>query len=344
MADDSNDVIGSPALRSIFLGNLHLGYTTDDVREIFEKPHVPPGSPEGFYDSIPVARIDVKRSYCFVFLKDATTQEGKEKTEKFVSDINGMAVPNVSSGLRAEFARGDGRVKRKEDERKKVIAPSETLFVVNFNEAKTKRENLQMLFEPYGELLRIDMKKNYAFVQFRTIEQATRAKTATDGGKLDQAVITVEYVARQRADDGGRRNDRSGSGGDRRGFRRDGGRDDRRGPPPPHMMRGPPPPMDRYDRRYGGYDDRYRRGPPPPPRRPRSRSRSRSPGRYGGYRDRSPPRGRPRYDDHRGGGRRSPSPGGPPGDRYPPPPPPGDRYRDRRSPDDPYDRDRGYRS
>eukprot|EP00977_Amphora_coffeiformis_P004760 scaffold1019_cov172-Amphora_coffeaeformis.AAC.13 len=254
------------------------------------------------------------------------------------------AVPNVSSGLRAEFARGDGRVKRKEDERKKVIAPSETLFVVNFNEAKTKRENLQMLFEPYGELLRIDMKKNYAFVQFRTIEQATRAKTATDGGKLDQAVITVEYVARQRADDGGRRNDRSGSGGDRRGFRRDGGRDDRRGPPPPHMMRGPPPPMDRYDRRYGGYDDRYRRGPPPPPRRPRSRSRSRSPGRYGGYRDRSPPRGRPRYDDHRGGGRRSPSPGGPPGDRYPPPPPPGDRYRDRRSPDDPYDRDRGYRS
>lgn len=249
----------------------------------------------------------------------------------------------MSSGLRAEFARGDGRVKRKEDERKKVIAPSETLFVVNFNEAKTKRENLQMLFEPYGELMRIDMKKNYAFVQFRTIEQATRAKTATDGGKLDQAVITVEYVARQRADE--RRSERSGSGGgDRRVGRRDMRDDMRRGPPPP-MMRGPPP--DRYDRRYDydRPDDRYRRGPPPPPRRPRSRSRSRSPGgRYGGgYRDRSPPRGRPRYDDYRGGGRRSsPSPGGPPVDRYPPPP--NDRYRDRRSPDDPYDRDRGYRS
>ena len=95
MADESrsnvkNDVIGSSALRSVFLGNLHLGYTIDEVREIFEKPHVPPSAQEGFYDPIPVARVDVKRSYCFVFLKDATTQESKEKVEKFVSDINGM--------------------------------------------------------------------------------------------------------------------------------------------------------------------------------------------------------------------------------------------------------------
>ena len=90
--EDSNndDVIGSPALRSIFLGNLHIGYTTDDVRDIFERPQIPPNSPEGFYDSIPVERIDVKRSYCFVFLKDASTQDKKEKAEKFVSDINGM--------------------------------------------------------------------------------------------------------------------------------------------------------------------------------------------------------------------------------------------------------------
>ena len=87
---NDNDVIGSAALRSIFLGNLHLGYTTDDVRDIFEKPHIPPNAQEGFYDSIPVERIDVKRSYCFVFLKDATTQDKKEKAEKFVSDINGM--------------------------------------------------------------------------------------------------------------------------------------------------------------------------------------------------------------------------------------------------------------
>lgn len=60
-----------------------------------------------------------------------------------------------------------------------------------------------MLFEPYGELIRIEMKRNYAFVQFRTVEEATRAKDATNGGKLDQSEITVEYVAR-RMGEGGR--------------------------------------------------------------------------------------------------------------------------------------------
>lgn len=47
------------------------------------------------------------------------------------------------------------------------------------------------------------MKRNYAFVQFRTVEEATRAKDATNGGKLDQSEITVEYVAR-RMGEGGR--------------------------------------------------------------------------------------------------------------------------------------------
>ncbi|NJK95830.1 MAG: hypothetical protein HC905_13785, partial [Bacteroidales bacterium] len=119
-------------------------------------------------------------------------------------------VANVSQSLRAEFARGDGRVKKKEDERRRNIQPSDTLFVVNFHEETTRQEDLQMLFEPYGELMRIDMKRNYAFVQFKTIAEAVVAKEKTNGGKLDQSVLTVEFVARQRRhDDGmGYRNDR----------------------------------------------------------------------------------------------------------------------------------------
>ena len=48
------------------------------------------------------------------------------------------------------------------------------------------------------------MKRNYAFVQFETVEEASRAKDATNGGKLDQSEITVEFVAR-RMGEGGRR-------------------------------------------------------------------------------------------------------------------------------------------
>lgn len=164
-------------------------------------------------------------------------------------------VEGVSSALRCEFARGDGRVKRKEDERRKDIRPSETLFVVNFHEETTKKEDLEMLFQPYGELIRIDMKGNYAFVQFNTIDEAQRAKEATNGGKLDRSVLTVEYVANQRGD----RNRRSG-GGDYRGGGRDRGRynDDRRGAPRgrDYGDRGGRRDDRYYDDRRGGYDDR----------------------------------------------------------------------------------------
>mmetsp|Transcript_32846 Transcript_32846/g.49550 ORF Transcript_32846/g.49550 Transcript_32846/m.49550 type:complete len:335 (+) Transcript_32846:514-1518(+) len=222
------------------------------------------------------------------------------------SYCNNREVRNVSNALRAEFARGDGRVKRKEDDRRKRIQPSETLFVVNFHEQTTKREDLRMLFEPYGELVRIEMKRNYAFVQFRTIDQATRAKEEVNGGKLDQSVLTVEYVAQQRGEGGDRR--RGDRGRDRFNDRRrdmGGGRryDDRR-----YDDRRRSPPREFYDDR-----DPYRRRSPPR-YRGRSRSRSRSPPRY---RSRSPRRDN--YDDRFGMGGGAGGGGGGGG----PPPPPG---------------------
>jgi RNA recognition motif. (a.k.a. RRM, RBD, or RNP domain) len=263
----------------------------------------------------------------------------------------------VSTALRVEFARGDGRVKRKEDERRRFIEPSDTLFVVNFHEQTTRRADLEMLFEPFGEITRIDMKRNYAFIQFRTIDQATRAKESTHGGKLDQSVLTVEYVARQRPPSSG--DGRGGGGGGGGGGYRGGGGDrggDRMGD---GRRGGYPPPGGGYDSRRRDYDRRspppgghgYR--PPPPPAygephgryhssdRPRSRSRDRGGG------------GRP-YDDHRGPGRDDPyrdsrgrDYGAPRGrSRSPPssraPPPSSSRYddRDRYGGGDSWDRDR----
>lgn len=215
----------------------------------------------------------------------------------------------MSGALRAEFARGDGRIKKQEDDRRKNIQPSETLFVVNFEEETTKREDLQMLFEPFGELVRIDMKRNYAFVQFRTVEEATRAKETTNGGTVNQRVLTVEFVARRRRDGDGRRrrrDDRGPRGGDRRGnFRNDRDRYDDRGRRDDF----------RRGRDYRGSSPGGYRGGSPGGYGRRSRSRSRSPpsrryddrdrGRYN-----SPPRryddrdNRGRYDDYRDGGRR----------------------------------------
>jgi len=82
-------VIGSTALRPVFLGNLKNEYTSEQVIEIFERPIQPANAS---FNTIPVDRVDLKRGYCFIFLKDAITQEDKEHAERFVSDINGMYV------------------------------------------------------------------------------------------------------------------------------------------------------------------------------------------------------------------------------------------------------------
>ena len=81
-------IIGSSALPPVFLGNLLSTYRADAVTALFERPIQP--SQKTVYHSVPVDRIDIKRGYCFVFLKDALTQADKDNVEGFVLDINGM--------------------------------------------------------------------------------------------------------------------------------------------------------------------------------------------------------------------------------------------------------------
>lgn len=89
-AGGEGEVVGSAAMRPVFLGNLKTDYSASEVSALFSRPIAPPGTPEGTYTPIPVDRCDLKRGYCFVFLKDAASQADKERAEKFVSAINGM--------------------------------------------------------------------------------------------------------------------------------------------------------------------------------------------------------------------------------------------------------------
>jgi hypothetical protein len=84
----TGEVVGSAALRPVFLGNLISNYSTDQVTRMFEHPAELRMA--GDYKPVPVDRIDVKRGYCFVFLKDAESQKDKERIEDFIRAINGM--------------------------------------------------------------------------------------------------------------------------------------------------------------------------------------------------------------------------------------------------------------
>jgi arginine/serine-rich splicing factor 4/5/6 len=87
---NSEDLVGSAAIRPVFLGNLRGMFEAEQVTDIFTKPIVPPGTEEGKFSPFSVDRIDVKRGYCFIFLNDAASQADKEEAEAFVSAINGM--------------------------------------------------------------------------------------------------------------------------------------------------------------------------------------------------------------------------------------------------------------
>lgn len=191
--------------------------------------------------------------------------------------------------LSVEWAKGGRGSRLREGSR--VMAnhrPTKTLFVINFDPTDTRIRDIERHFEPFGKVLHVRIRRNFAFVQFETQEQATKALECTHMSKILDRVVSVEYALR----DDGERDDRHGSprrGYSPRGHSRspvlrtsrpspDYGRSRspvlRRGLPSPDYGRARSPVYDRYSGAY--YRDRspdYGRYP----RRGLSRSRSRSP-------------------------------------------------------------------
>ena len=79
------EVIGSAHIRPIFLGNLDMGVTAEDISDLFTRPALN-------FPAMPVERVDLKRGYAFVFLCDARSQEEKDRVEQYVDGIQGMYV------------------------------------------------------------------------------------------------------------------------------------------------------------------------------------------------------------------------------------------------------------
>ncbi len=76
---------------------------------------------------------------------------------------------------------GDGEVRRREDLRRRQTKPTTTLFVVNFDADKTRERDLEKHFEPFGKLRRVQIKRNYAFIQYEDVDQSADALKACNG-------------------------------------------------------------------------------------------------------------------------------------------------------------------
>lgn len=292
---------------SVFVGNFGKDDVTESrLEELFEDKN------------LRIKRIDMKRGFAFVYILAE-----RSDVQDAVSAMHGSTtIEGGSNILRIEIASGANKSK---ENRRKNLEPTETLFVVNFLPTTTE-EDLRSTFSKYGDITRCSLRNNFAFIGFKSVEEATEARKGTNNQNIFGRQLSVEYAERkpQRMGYGGPGGYRDGPGGYRDGPR--GGCGDRGG------YGGPPP-------RGGGYG--YDRGPPPrdyydrgPPPRDWDRGRDR-------YDDRGPPRDYDRRDDRgRGGGYddRGYDRGGRDYDRGPPPPRRDDRGRGYDGPGRDYDR------
>ncbi|XP_060970255.1 serine/arginine-rich splicing factor RS40 isoform X1 [Cannabis sativa] len=253
-------------MRPIFCGNLEFDSRQTEVERLFRR-----------YGK--VERVDLKSGFAFVYMED------EKDAEYAIRRLDRTEFGRKGRRLRVEWTKQERGVKRSGDSKPSAnTKPSKTLFVINFDPVHTRTRDLEDHFEQYGKILNIRIRRNFAFIQFESQEDATRALDATNLSKFMDRVISVEYAIR---DDDDRRNGYSpdrkgrdaspersyGRGRSRSPYRRDrespdygrgshGSRPDSRRSP--GYDRGRSPGYDRgrspgYDRGRSPVNDRYNR-------------------------------------------------------------------------------------
>ncbi|PON79377.1 Splicing factor-like protein [Parasponia andersonii] len=252
-------------MRPIFCGNLEFDSRQSEIERLFRK-----------YGK--VERVDLKSGFAFVYMED------ERDAEYAIRRLDRTEFGRKGRRLRVEWTKQERGMKRSGDSRSSANSkPSKTLFVINFDPVHTRTRDLESHFDQYGKILNVRIRRNFAFIQYESQEDATRALDATNLSKFMDRVISVEYAIR---DDDDRRN---GYSPDRRGrdvspdrrsydrarsrspYRRDRGSPDYgRGSQPGSRAdprgRGSPS----YDRGTSPVDDRYNSRSPPPRERSRS--------------------------------------------------------------------------
>lgn len=236
-------------MRPIFVGNFEYDTRQTDLERLFSK-----------YGR--VDRVDMKSGFAFVYFED------ERDADDAIRGLDNVPFGYDRRRLSVEWARGE-RGKARDGSKGASQRPTKTLFVINFDPIRTRVRDLEKHFDPYGKVLSVRIRRNFAFVQFETQEDATKALESTNMSKLLDRVISVEYALRD-DDERDDRTDRYSS--PRRGY----GRSPYRRSPSPYLRRSRPSPD--YGRPHSPVYDRYD-GP--------GYERRRSP-EYGRLRSRSP--------------------------------------------------------
>lgn len=214
------------------------------------------------------SRLPISSGFAFVYFED------ERDAEDAIRSLDNAPFGYSKRRLSVEWSRGERGRYRESSRGSGKIRPTKTLFVINFDPISTRTRDIERHFEPFGKILNVRIRRNFAFVQFDSQEEATKALECTNMSKLLDRVVSVEYAHRDDGEGGGRFES------PRRGY---GGRGDapydrstspiRRNRPSPDYGRRHSPVQDHYN--GPSYDrsrspDYYRYRSPSPSRRSRT--------------------------------------------------------------------------
>ncbi|CAA0809488.1 Serine/arginine-rich splicing factor RS40 [Striga hermonthica] len=149
-------------MRPVFCGNLDYDARQSEVERLFRR-----------YGR--VDRVDLKSGFAFVYM------ENERDAEDAIRALDRIEYGRKGRRLRVEWTKQERSSRRPESSRRSSnLRPSKTLFVINFDPYHTKTRDLERHFDPYGKILNVRIRRNFAFVQFESQEDATRALDATN--------------------------------------------------------------------------------------------------------------------------------------------------------------------
>ncbi|XP_041029090.1 serine/arginine-rich splicing factor RS31 [Juglans microcarpa x Juglans regia] len=246
-------------MRPVFVGNFEYDTRQSELERLFGK-----------YGKI--ERVDMKSGFAFVYFMD------ERDAEDAIRGLDNRPFGFDRRRLSVEWARGERGRPRDGSRSVANQRPTKTLFIINFDPIRTTVRDIERHFEPYGRILHVRIRRNFAFVQFETQEDATKALECTHMSKLLDRVVSVEYALRDDDESGDSHHDSPR----KRSYSGRGVSPYKRSPSPVYHRRRSPD----YGRPGSPVYDRYN-GPAYDRRRSPDYGRNRSP-EYGRFRSQSP--------------------------------------------------------
>nr|AAB18813.1 splicing factor At-SRp40 [Arabidopsis thaliana] len=168
-------------MKPVFCGNFEYDAREGDLERLFRK-----------YGR--VERVDMKAGFAFVYMED------ERDAEDAIRALDRFEFGRRGRTLRVEWTKsergGDKRSGGGSRRSSSSMRPSKTLFVINFDADNTRTRDLEKHFEPYGKIVNVRIRRNFAFIQYEAQEDATRALDASNNSKLMDKVISVEYAVK----------------------------------------------------------------------------------------------------------------------------------------------------